>query len=149
MMYKRYFGQFKDNKQVLYEVQIWQESDSAFTVEEITLRDGALRIEWGKKDKLDPIRTSGATLNILCQSDRKFIDLYTVAVGTVRLDVYRAESLYWSGTISTESYEEPYYTSKGYAVTLTFSDFNILDRIKYSLTGFKTINEVINYCLLS
>lgn len=146
-LFRRYKSKFCDIDNVQYDIEIWQESKEAFTIEEITLVREAITIEWTKLDKLEPIRSSAVTLQILCQSDRKFIDLYTVAVKTVRLDIYRAGSLYWSGTIDTELYEEPYYTAKGYVVSLTFSDFAVLSRIKWNKTGFKKINEVINACI--
>lgn len=146
-LYRRYKSGFCDIDKVQYRIEIWQDSDKPFTVEEITLVRDAITIEWTKLDKLEPIRSSAVTLQILCQSDRQFIDLYTVAVKTVRLDIYRSDSLYWSGTIDTELYEEPYYTPKGYVVSLTFSDFAVLSRIKWNKTGFGKINEVINVCI--
>lgn len=146
-LYRRYKSGFCDIDNVQYRIEIWQDSDKAFTVEEITLVREAITIEWTKQDKLEPIRSSAVTLQILCLSDRKFIDLYTVAVKTVRLDIYRDGSLYWSGTIDTELYEEPYYTPKGYVVSLAFSDFAVLSRIKWNKTGFKKINEVISTCI--
>lgn len=146
-LYRRYKSRFCDINKIQYDIEIWQDAEKAFTVEEITLVREAVIIEWTKQDKLEPIRSSAVTLQILCQSDRKFIDLYTVAVKTVRLNIYRAGSLYWSGTIDTELYEEPYYTPKGYVVSLTFSDFAVLSRIKWNKTGFKKINEVINVCI--
>lgn len=146
-LYRRYSSRFCDLENVQYRIEIWQDSDKSFPVEEITLVRDAITIEWTKLDKLEPIRSSAVTLQILCQSDRKFIDLYTVAVKTVRLDIYRSDSLYWSGTIDTELYEEPYYTPKGYVVSLTFSDFAVLSRIKWNKTGFRKINEVINVCI--
>lgn len=148
-LYIRYKSRFKDIDQTLYNIELWQESDKSFGVEEITLVREAVTIEWAKQDKLDPIRSSAVTLQVLCQSDRKFVDLYTVAVKTVRLDIYRDGSLYWSGTIDTELYEEPYSTPKGYVVSLTFSDFAVLSRIKWGESGFKTIDDVLNTCINS
>ena len=72
-LYIRYKSRFKDIDQTLYNIEIWQDSDKSFAVEEITLVREAVTIEWGKQDKLDPIRSSAVTLQILCQSDRKFI----------------------------------------------------------------------------
>ncbi|WP_455639775.1 hypothetical protein [Parabacteroides sp.] len=146
-LFKRYISSFKDIDQVQYDIELWQEANQAFAVEEIMLVREAVTIEWSKQDKLEPIRSSAVTLQILCQEDRKFVDLYTVAIKTVRLDIYRAGSLYWSGTIDTELYEEPYYTPKGYIVSLTFSDFAVLGRIKFGEAGFKKIDDVINICI--
>lgn len=143
-LYKRYTANFLDLYQVRYDVEIWQETDKEFVVEEIQLACEAVTIEWAKLDKLVPVRSSAATLKILCMSDRKFIDMYTTAIKSIRLDIYRSKSLYWSGTIDTELYEEPYYTPNGYVVTLTFSDFAVLDRIKYQDTGFVLLNDLLN-----
>ena len=148
-LYKRYISRFKDINQVQYDVELWQDADKAFKIEEIKLLRDAIIIEWSRQEKLKPIRSSAATLQILCQSDRQFVDLYTVAVKTVRLNVYRSGVLYWSGTIDTELYEEPYYTSKGYVVSLTFSDFAVLDRIRWNESGFKTLNQVLDICINS
>ena len=70
-LYKRYESRFKDIDNIQYNIEIWQESDKAFMVEEITLSREAVTIEWMDLDKLDPVRSSAATLQILCQSDRK------------------------------------------------------------------------------
>lgn len=146
-LYKRYTGFFRDLYENGYRAEIWQESDVEFVQEGITFTANAIEIEWQKQDKLKPLRSSAATIEILSDSDRKFVDLYTVAVKTVRLDIYRNDSLYWSGTIDTELYEEPYYTEKGYAVTLTFSDFAVLKRIKWDGRGFRTMEEVLSTCI--
>ncbi|RHJ76218.1 hypothetical protein [Parabacteroides sp. AM08-6] len=143
-LYKRYTAKFRDLYQVLYDVEIWQESGKAFVIEEIQLAREAVTIEWAKLDKLVPIRSSAATLKVLCHEDRKFTDLYTTSIKSIRLDIYRNGSLYWSGTIDTELYEEPYYTPKGYVVTLTFSDFSVLDRIKYQETGFILLKDLLD-----
>lgn len=147
MMYKRYYGDFADIKKVAYHVEIWQESTTAFTAEEVTFSRDAVSLEWKELDKLEVIRSSSATIKLLCADDRKFTDLYTTSIKAVRADIYRAGSLYWSGTMDTEQYEEPYYLPKGYVVTLTFSDFGVLERLKYSAAGFVSINSFISSCV--
>lgn len=146
-LYERYYGEFTDNSNILYHAEIWQESNSAFAIEEFEFQKQAISIEWKEQDKLEPIRSSSATIKILCWSDRKYIDLYTTVIKSVRLDIYRSGVLYWSGTMDTEQYEEPYYTTRGYVVSLTFSDFGVLERIKFAKTGFISINSLITYCL--
>ena len=69
-LYIRYKSRFKDIDQTMYNIEIWQESDNAFAVEDIVLAREAITIEWSKRDKLEPIRSSAATLRILCQSDQ-------------------------------------------------------------------------------
>lgn len=148
-LYKRYYTTFKDLNNVEYRVEIWQERATAWTPEEIKLAADPIMIEWQEMEKLDPIRSSSATINIWSDSDRKFIDLYAVDIKSVRLDIYRNGLMYWSGVIDTELFEEPYSYEDGYVTTITFSDFSVLDRIKYNLSGFKTINEIITHCVSS
>ncbi len=56
-----------------------------------------LEIEWTETDKLEPVLSSNATLQLYSDGDRQFIDLYTIEAGSVRMDVYRNGELYWSG----------------------------------------------------
>lgn len=63
------------------------------------------------------------------------------------MDVYKNNNLHWSGALDPEFYEEPYEMANGYEVSLTFSDFGILDRIKYDLSGIQTIRDIITYAL--
>lgn len=146
MTYRGVFGSSDKNK---WEAVISCERDSApaeigalsFTGDE------PLVIEWPERAKDEPICGSTATLNLLSPGDRTYIDLYSIEVGRVRLDVYRNDVLYWSGMLDPEFYEEPYSMMKDYEVTLTFSDFGILERLKYNLAGFKTLKELVDYAI--
>lgn len=146
MTYRGIFGSRDNNK---WEAVISCERDSApaeigalsFTGDE------PLVIEWPEKAKDEPICGSTATLNLLSPGDRTYIDLYSIEVGRVRLDVYKNDALYWSGMLDPEFYEEPYSMLKDYEVSLTFSDFGILERLKYNLAGFKTLRELVDYAI--
>jgi hypothetical protein len=148
MKYLRYYSEFRSIKGVAWRVEILQEAASAYSAERIRLSgDSPLAIEWNEVDKIDTIQTSKATLTLASDSDRKFIDLYSVEAGAIRLAVYRGDVLYWAGTLDTELYEEPYSYRDNYDVRITFSDFAILDRLKWDMTGLHTIGEVINHLL--
>lgn len=144
MKYKRYTGGFNSVAGVAWRVEIWQENATAFSVKEISFSETPLEIEWGEVDKLEPIQSSKATVTLNSDSDRQFVDLYTITAGSVRLDVYREGVIYWSGTLDPELYEEPYSTKKDYDVQLTFSDFAILDRVKWSESGFITLSDLVS-----
>lgn len=151
MKYLRYSGEFYSISAVVWRVEIWQEADAEFDkigVLDVD-SDEPLVIEWGNKSKEDVICGSTATLKIISPDDRTYEDLYTIEVGRIRLDVYRNNALYWSGAIDPEFYEEPYDSGSGYTVSLTFSDFGILDRLKYDLSGMKTLREIVQYALNS
>lgn len=149
MKYLRYRGEFYDIRAIVWRVEIWQESEAEF--DEIGVldvdSDEPLVIEWNNKSKEEVICGSTATLKLISPGDRTYEDLYTIEVGRIRLDVYRANALYWSGAIDPEFYEEPYQSEKGYTVNITFSDFGILDRIKYDLSGIRTLREITQYAL--
>lgn len=149
MKYLRYKGEFLSVSGVSWRAEIMQEADEAFAdVGELTFpAETPLSIEWERVDKEEVICGSTATLKIVSPGDRTYEDLYTIEVGKVRLDVYRNNILYWSGCIDTEFYEEPYEQLNGYEVSLTFSDFGVLDRVKYDLTGMRTLREIVQYAI--
>ena len=144
----RYSGSFLSLEGVVWRVDILQEGYDGSSVAALDFPDDEpLEIAWGETDKLDPVQSSSATLKIISDTDRQFVDLYTVEVGAVRMDVYRSGSLYWSGALDTELYEEPYITADGYDVTLTFADFGCLSRFDWSGTGLMTVSNLVLECL--
>lgn len=148
-MHKRYSGDFLDIKGQAWTCEIWQESSSAYA--EVGVldypADPTLTIEWLKAEKHEVICGSTATLTLVSPDDRTYYDLYTVRPGQIRLDVYRGSSLYWSGMLDPEHAIEPYSSGKNYNVTLIFSDFGILKRLKYNMTGLKTAQQILTDAL--
>ena len=139
----RYRGEFLSRANVVWGVEILQEGYSG-NIGALTFEaDEALVIDWKHVDKEDVICGSEATLKLESPGDRTYEDLYTIEVGRIRMDVYRNNALYWSGALDPEFYEEPYEKARNYTVTLTFSDFGILDRLKYNLSGMRTLREII------
>lgn len=149
MKYLRYMGEFLSVSGVVWRAEILQEADAAFeTVGSLDFyADQPLVIEWGNKSKEEVICGATATLKIISPGDRTYEDLYSIDVGRVRLDVYRNNALYWSGCIDTEFYEEPYEQLNGYTVSLSFTDFGVLDRLKYDLANMQTLYDVVSYCI--
>ena len=144
----RYSGQFWSQRGVTWRVDILQEGYGGLEPGELHFpSDCPLEINWSATDKMDPVQSSSATLKIISDTDRRFVDLYTVEVGAVRMDVYREGALYWSGTLDTELYEEPYSTADGYDVSLTFSDFACLDRLDWSGEGLLSVYDLVVSCL--
>ena len=145
----RYSDSFYSQSGVVWRVDILQEGYGGTQPGKLDFPTGEapLEISWGETDKIDPVQGSSATLRIISDTDRQFVDLYTVEVGSVRLDVYRNGSLYWSGTLDTELYEEPYSSRDGYNVTLIFSDFAPLDRLDWAGSGLMTIKDIILACI--
>jgi hypothetical protein len=145
MMETIYRGEIASCEGVVYGIEIQKETDgTAAEVAALSFpAEEPLVIEWGERSKEEVTCGSTATLTLLSPGDRTYLGLYTVEAGSVRLNVYRDGALYWSGTLDTEFYEEPYATAADYAVTLTFSDFGILDRLKYAGTGIENCWELV------
>lgn len=145
----RYRDSFYSLSGVVWRVDILQEGYGGTQPGGLDFPAGEspLEICWGETDKISPVQGSSATLKIISDTDRQFVDLYTVESGSVRMDVYRNGGLYWSGTLDTELYEEPYSTRDGYNVTLTFSDFAPLGRLDWAGTGLMTVKDIISTCI--
>ena len=141
----RYTGEFLSRAGVTWRVEILQEASAPFgSVGQLTFEaEEALVIDWKHTDKEAVICGSEATLKLESPGDRTYEDLYTIEVGRIRMDVYRENALYWSGALDPEFYEEPYEAYNHYVVTLTFSDFGILDRLKYNLSGMQTLQAIL------
>lgn len=147
MKYLRYFKEFYDVEGVKYRVEILQESPQPYEPQEVELASDPVTIEYPEVKKIDPVMSSGATLRLISMSDRQFVDLYSVEACTIRMDIYRAGGLYWSGTLDTELFEEPYAYESRYVTSITFSDFGVLDRLTWEDKGLKTLGEVVDICL--
>lgn len=147
MKYLRYWAEFKDVEGSTYRIEILQEAETAYTPGEVILSSDPVTIEWNEVTKLEPVMSSAATVKLISMSDRQFVDLYTVEPCAIRLDIYRNDSLYWSGTLDTELFEEPYYALDRYVTEITFSDFAVLDRLTWVNTGLATLSEVLSTCI--
>lgn len=145
----RYAGEFLSRAGIVWRVEILQEADGPFaSVGALTFEaDQPLVIEWKRTDKEDVLCGSTATIRVESPGDRTYQDLYTIEVGQIRMDVYRSGFLYWSGALDPEFYEEPYERAANYPVSFTFSDFGILDRLKYNLSGMQTLYAIVSDAL--
>ncbi|MBQ6577223.1 MAG: hypothetical protein IJL91_05695 [Bacteroidales bacterium] len=147
-MQLRYAGEFLSVRNDAWRCEILQESESAFIVGDLVFpADEPLVIEWEGTELEEPLCGSSATLKIESPGDRTYMDLYSVRAGNIKLNVFRNGSLFWSGTLDTEFYEEPYDRGSRYDVTLTFSDFGILDRKPFDLSGENSLAEIVSSAL--
>lgn len=144
----RYSGAFYSRQGVVWRCDILQDSDVAHHVRSLRFPDDEpLMIEYNEKAKEEVICGSTATLTIVSPGDRTYLDLYSIKAGQIRLDVYRNGTLFWSGCLDPEFYEEPYDSISDYEVSLTFSDFGILDRMPYDGSGRKTLRALLDMAL--
>ncbi len=143
----QYYGGFTSVNGILWEMEIVVKSNRDITPRKIAFGESPLEIDWAETDKLEPVCGSSATLNLYSDTDRQFVDLYSIAPGAIYMNVLREKKLYWSGALDPELYEEPYSFNDNYTVSLTFSDFAILDRLDWNRTGFMTMRQIIQHCL--
>jgi hypothetical protein len=149
-MYAIYKGTFYSEDNVRYDVEIEStDSSKAVAGELFFSADTPVEIEWNEVDKFEPVQGSSMTLTLVSETDRKYIDLYTIEPGTIRANVYRNQALYWSGMLDPELFEEPYSYKENYEVQFIFSDFGILERKEWEKTGLSTMREVLTDCLES
>ena len=150
MLYKRYAGSFINCKGQTWRVEIWQRADAPFsTIGDLTFdADSPLELEWEEREKYETICGATLTINVVSPSDRTFTDLFQISPGNVMAHVYLDDALFWVGGLDCETYEEPYQSDKNYTVTITFTDFGHLQRIKYAEpSGLKSVRHYIDYCL--
>lgn len=143
----KYWGEFVSSENTRYRVELLTEDTSVIPQEVVFPYESAAEIEWNEVDKIEPVQGSCLSLSLLSKTDRQFLDLFSIEVGTIRADIYRNGLLYWSGTLDPELYEEPYSEKTDYGVTFTFSDFAILDRIPWEKKGICSIQEVLDICI--
>lgn len=151
-------GAFLSRAGVAWKIKIWRMTtdipvgdddpdDLDFPAEE------PIVIEWDEKTKEEPLCGSCATVRIISPGDRTYAGLYTIEAGSIGCDIYRKGrsdndyARYWSGTLDTEQYEEPYERAWGYDVVLTFQDFGIFSRLKYDLEGMQTLQSILTDAL--
>ena len=131
---KRYSGEFVTRGDHVCRCEIWREGIHSGEVGELDFPgDEPLTIEWQGEELHAAIVSSNATLRIVSPGDRTYADLYTVTATEVELRVYIDDMLFWTGTLDTEQYEEPYAWGSGYDVDLTFSDFGVLKRLPFAV----------------
>ena len=145
MLQTRFKGSFVNQKGHIWTAEIRQQSPTPYTtIAPLTFdADQPVTIEWAETEKYEPIIGATATLNVISPADRTFIDLYQVQPGQVMLYLSLDNQPWWQGTLDCETYEEPYQAASGYTVTLTFTDFGCLDRLKFQGQGLLSLNTYI------
>lgn len=146
-----YYGEFRSIAGILWRVEILHKGlSSAIDSVQLTFPSSEpLVFEWSELETLEVIQGSRATLTVVSETDRQFLNLYTIDVGTIFLKVYREGEFYWTGALDSELYEEPYSFKHNYDVRFTFSDFAILDRLNYTSHTNRKITDVINECIVA
>lgn len=140
-----YKGEFYSRENVYWEIHILSKETNTSGKIGLLEFPGSepLVFEWDDESKEVPLCGSTATLTLISPGDRTYADLYTEDPTALRMDVYREGVLYWSGCLDPEFYEEPYSQASDYEVSLTFSDFGALDRLRYDLADMQSLSDLV------
>lgn len=152
---KKYFFTFKplDNKD--HVVEIWQDTTLLITPTQIIgAVDPFVVTMSGLNDKLEPVRGSGADLNLFATSNLQYMDLYTANLQEYQVRHYIDGNLNWCGYLDTEIFSSDLSRSKNYNVAITANDgFALLDQMTYlqsnslPFTGISSQYTILQYVI--
>ena len=140
-----YTTHFRSLDNTLWEIEIYINGYDGRTVEICLEGDEPCVIDWQETDKMDVIQSATCTLRVSNEKDRQMLQLMNHTNATIF--VIRNGKEYWRGTLDDAIYEEPYSYPKGYVTELPFTDFGILNRIPFTLTGKQSVKAIVDHCL--
>ena len=140
-----YTTHFRSLDNTLWEIEIYINGYDGRTVEISLEGDEPCVIDWQETDKMDVIQSATCTLRVSNERDRQMLQLMNHTNATIF--VIRNGKEYWRGTLDDAIYEEPYSYPKGYVTELPFTDFGILNRIPFTLTGKQSVKAIVDHCL--
>lgn len=153
----RYKGVLRSQyKNVFWRVEIAERDYSGPAEDLVMSLDGEpLKITWEKKSDefFVPVKGSELELNVFCDTNFKYIDLYTSDPRYYRVSVYRNTKLFWQGFIVSDTYSES-FAPPPYDVSIKAVDgFSVLSGIPFKtgnaqkITGRKSLWELIEMCI--
>lgn len=140
-----YNTHFRSLDNTPWEIVIYINGYNARPVEICLEGDEPCVIEWQETGKMDVVQSSTCTLRVSNENDRQMVQLMNHPDAACL--VWREGKPYWWGHLDDAIYEEPYSFKKAYVTELIFSDFGILNRIPFTLTGKRSVNAVVRDCL--
>jgi hypothetical protein len=131
-MAERYRIEFSDLKKVDWRISI---SDPNHTGDYTLLKSTGNPLNFAydneSDDVFDPMRPSRATFEVYSETNFALLELYSVEDMHYTVDIYCNESLFWTGYIETQKFEEVYEPFP-YAVSITATDgLSILENILF------------------
>ncbi len=102
-------------------------------------------IDWQETDKMDVVQSATCTLRVSNERDRQMVQLMNSTDAAILVSRYGKP--YWWGYLDDAVYEEPYSFPKGYVTELPFTDFGVLNRIPFTLSGKQSVGAIVRDCL--
>lgn len=152
---KKYYYSFGSVFNNSYTVEIWQNTGATLTAEQITGAYDPFKVMYPLAQRFEPVRGSGADINIISTESMKFVNLYTADKFEYQVKLLSGSTLLWIGYLDTELYSEPFNEKNNYTVSITANDgLALLERIEYlqangtAYTGFSKNWDIIKNILL-
>ena len=152
---KKYYYTFKPLDYKVHTVEIWQNTALTLTpIQVIGAPDPFIVSLSGLNDKLEPVRGTGADLNLFATSSMQYMDLYTSTIQEYQVRHYIDGNLNWCGYLDTELFSSDISKQKNYTVSITANDgFALLDQMTYlqsntlPFTGISSQYSILQYII--
>lgn len=153
---KKYYYDFKSIDNQNHTVEIWQDTASVISsTKVIGAVDPFIVTMSGLSDKFQPVRGTGADLNLFATSSMQFMDLFTANIQEYQVRHYNNGTINWCGYLDTEIFSSDFSRQKNYPVSMTANDgFALLERLNYLkpdgskytelTTQWQVIQDIIN-----
>jgi hypothetical protein len=150
---KKYWFQFTSLDNKVNVVELWQDTATVLTAEEVESMAMPFSVEMPDLDhKFQVVRGTGCEINLLSPTDRKFFDgLYHTQMQEFWIKHWIDDVLNWTGFLNSELVRESYSEVVNYPFQITGNDgFALLDRLQFlqtdgtKYTGIKSQFELID-----
>lgn len=137
-------------------VELWQDTATTLTAEEVTPGDMPFSVELPELDhKFQPVWGKGCEINLISETDMKFFTgLYHVDKKEFIVKHYIDSVINFMGYLNSEMMRESYSFTTNYPVQVTGNDgFSLLERIQFLqdtgaiYTGVKSLFEILTICI--
>lgn len=142
-MYIKYRGWASDRFENVFRIDI---IDTETTIvgavpEDVIVQSISLKSKEVKKT--DAIHSSSLSFTLIAMRDMQFFELYSANQYKYKIQLYKNDTLIWSGHVDSEVYEENYNSSSRYPVTISASDLGLLKRNNFTLKGIVSIFDIV------
>jgi hypothetical protein len=111
-------------------------------------------ISYLNSNVFDAVKTAGVTIQLISESDRQLIDLYTANYKEWQIEILKNNSIIFNGYLSAEMYSESFAESFNYDVSVEGNNgIGILSRERYiksnntNYRGVTSVFQVIKNCI--
>ena len=147
----KYYAELTSKYQgILWRAEIAQRRYISGSSEMIFSGTAPVKVTWERRgdDFYTPVKTSEATINVLCTENFQYLGLFTSDPREYRMTLYRNGFRFWQGFIVADLYSEKFAVPP-YEVSVKAVDgFNILSNIDFKdvlgmgTTGGKSLSDL-------